>query len=264
MEWFDKEKIMSDADSYQIAQALGMDTRRKGNYVFIRCPGHADRIGHEDTKIGNAYLTPKGYHCCACGITVNAIKMVMEYTNCSYAEALEQIAEINGGKEQYYDEEKMNSSRNKNRKRKNTVPKMISYEDQRMIGLNPDYKKTCFPVSYSDVPKKGYKRNEKRGRTCYLKNSFASELQMSLTKLYREDYDTYCGLVVLKCLETIDRYEFVRDHLTDICFFCPELNSEDMQIGLKYVIKKDCDHLWDIINILMSSDHTVHKKKGAA
>lgn len=261
-EWFDKDKIMRDADPYQIALSIGMETKKKGKYVFIRCPGHAKRLGHEDAHMGNAYLTRKGYYCHSCGKAVDAITMVMEYLGCDYAEALSTIADINGNREMYYDDEKMDYNTNKKaKKEKMKHPPMISHEEQLLIGLCPKYERTKIPISFSSYGKDGYERYDIKSCTGYLKYSTNPEDRMNLSSLYKEDYDMYRCLIARKCLEAIDKYENTIKLLPEYGKLFPALATADMQIGLQYVLTQYCKKIWKILDNLFPQ--TTQRNKAA-
>ena len=73
--YYDIQAIANNCDTEVVANAIGMEVS-KGK---IRCPGHLDRLGKYDNRISNAVLTKNGYHCFACGCSVNVFNMVMEH-----------------------------------------------------------------------------------------------------------------------------------------------------------------------------------------
>ena len=91
----DIRKLCMEADAEVVADYIQMDTRRKGKYTYILCPGHEKRLGHPDVNIGNCVLKENGYYCWACGTFVSTHDMVMEYTGCSSDEAYTIMAEAN-------------------------------------------------------------------------------------------------------------------------------------------------------------------------
>ena len=116
--WYDADKIIRESNSLNVAKALGMEIRKRGKVYNIFCPGHKMRSHKEDRHMGNAYLTPHGYKCEACGVCVNTVKMAMEVAGFNYKEALEFVADVNGGREFYYDEEKNKDNYSYDKKKK--------------------------------------------------------------------------------------------------------------------------------------------------
>lgn len=101
MAFYDEERILEDANAVSVAEYLGMEIRRSASRYQIYCPGHLNRLGKEDKKMGSCFLTPKGYHCYACDKTVSLPNMVMEVEGCDYKEALGIIADSLGGRDHY-------------------------------------------------------------------------------------------------------------------------------------------------------------------
>ena len=95
----DKQALLAEANAIDVAKYIGMDVVHRGANYFIPCPGHKKRLGREDTTIGNCVLYPNGYRCMACDpdVTHDVFDMVQEFTNCSFPEALQTVAEIYGG-----------------------------------------------------------------------------------------------------------------------------------------------------------------------
>ena len=56
----DIRKLCMEADAEVVADYIQMDTRRKGKYTYILCPGHEKRLGHPDVNIGNCVLKENG------------------------------------------------------------------------------------------------------------------------------------------------------------------------------------------------------------
>ena len=122
----DKEYLLSEVDGYSVAEYLGMEIVKRGANHCIICPGHEKRLGKIDARIGNAVLTKKGYRCFACGKSVNAIDMTMEYTGCTYPEALNIVADACGGRNIF----ELKDGAQQNEKR---LP--LSADDLELIGL---------------------------------------------------------------------------------------------------------------------------------
>lgn len=92
----DIKAINDCSTAYEVARYIGIEMEQKGNYTMIRCPGHRLRLGKDDGKIGNAWLTKHGYTCKACNVFVNTHDMVMEFLNCDSHEAYITMANAMG------------------------------------------------------------------------------------------------------------------------------------------------------------------------
>lgn len=101
MAYYDKDRLLEEADSETIVEYLDIDTYRSGSNTFILCPGHQKILGKEDTNFGSCVLMPKGYYCFACKHKASLETMVMEIKNTSYQEALGIIGDALGGREKY-------------------------------------------------------------------------------------------------------------------------------------------------------------------
>jgi hypothetical protein len=127
--FYDAKRIVEDADVENVAEYLDMEMSRSGSVIRIKCPGHFKRLGKEDNNFGSCMLTERGYYCFACQKAVDVIEMVEEFKNCSYIEALETIADANGGREQYVVNGKIEDIPLENK------VKVLSNEDLEIIGL---------------------------------------------------------------------------------------------------------------------------------
>lgn len=156
---YDRDEIVRDADSLQVAHALGMETRFSGQYVQIKCPGHLKRLGRPDRNFGSAWLTKHGYYCAACGKGGNVIDMVMEHSDLPFRDAIKFIAECNGGLDQYIIEEEdldefedQTDEQSLLRPRKSQV-RCIKYDEQKLIGLSLNYQERHPVLIFSEDPK---------------------------------------------------------------------------------------------------------------
>lgn len=204
---YDRERIIDDADSYSVARHIGMNIVTKGKYNFILCPGHNNNLGKSDQKFGSCVLTPKGYKCFACEKTVGLIDMTMEYTGCSYPDALATIGDANGGRENYI------ISKGTCEKPE-TLP--LSNDDLALIGLatKSEEKSTCNIVLVSDV-----KPTLRKGQTlekvlwfnddnepCVYYQVQEYQPNQSLLSLYRENREFYNSLVLNKAKDAMEHY----------------------------------------------------------
>ena len=247
--FYDKDRILEDSNALLVAQALHMQVVKKGKNHFIPCPGHLARKGHIDHNIGNAYLTQRGYYCSSCGEFVNNIKMVMEVENFSYSEALEFVADVNGGKEFYIDEARTQEANQWNESsdtdsvkaeaemsRKRNQIKMITWQEQQLIGLAPcSYESQYFPIQvYFEKPKEETMLFSKfSGNTeTWKKEWIVSDRSqgMSLAKLYNEDYEAYLWLVVEKCSGVLKILKEAEEPLSKSC--------HEFSVNLYYIFRK--------------------------
>lgn len=100
----DIQKLVTSIDAVTVAEGIGMDIKRKGNYNFILCPGHAKELGYSDTNASNCVLTAKGYHCFGCNLTKNMFVMVQEYLGVDFPHALRIVADLAGGMDAFSSE----------------------------------------------------------------------------------------------------------------------------------------------------------------
>ena len=112
MAFYDKDRLLEEANAQMVAEYLGMEMQYKGGNIQIKCPGHLKRLGKEDNNFGSCVLTEKGYHCFACHKTVGLINMVIEVEDLEnrsdemtssdiFNEALGIIGDALGGREIY-------------------------------------------------------------------------------------------------------------------------------------------------------------------
>lgn len=60
MAYYDGERILSDADTVDVAEYIGLDVIRRGKNNLIKCPGHLKRLHREDNNFGSCILTDHG------------------------------------------------------------------------------------------------------------------------------------------------------------------------------------------------------------
>ena len=193
---YDVEALLDEADSLSVANYLGMEVVKKGSNYCIPCPGHEERLGKPDRKIGNCILTPKGYHCFACCERVGLINMVMEYTGCQYKEALTIIGDACGGAELFV----------KNGQIRKKQP--LSQNDLTLIGLKPYCGKTIYETINSckyitEVPKNMQYTETEKGELLVTGRKEGFSLEM----LFELDEKSYNSLILRKSQEAIAKYE---------------------------------------------------------
>ena len=249
---YDANRIIEDADPFEVVQATNIEWQKKGKNVFIRCPGHLNRIGKEDQHVNNAWLTKHGYFCSVCGVAVNTVSMVMEARNCTYREALEFVADLNGGRELYVDKDSTTNFQTDKifapygtydySKKQDKKCKMLPWNLQDEIGLNIGSNKSFYPIfCYTDKPEENA---EKTGRIDIEGNIEYEWLvmdrtkKMSLADLYKDDYEAYLWLITSKCEE---RLEIINDCLKH---FSSQTN--EFCVNMKYVLTQKADFVKNI------------------
>lgn len=208
MAFYDKEKILEEANSLMVIEYLGVDYITKGSYVYIKCPGHLERLGKEDANFGNCVLTEKGYHCFACNVTVNMIDMVKEIEECDYAEALGIIGDALGGRNNYIisGEAVYSESREKT----------LSQYDFELLGLKSNVsideiafvsnnKKMIIEEGYIPKIPDNCKDND-----LYFATKHKS---YSLRLLKNESPSLYYSIVKNKAKESMDKYQYMIDNV---------------------------------------------------
>lgn len=79
----------AEIDARDVAERLGLEGRRSGSNIAIRCPVHDDRSP-------SCYVYANGYKCFACGASGSVIDLVMAVRSVAFGEAVDWIAEATG------------------------------------------------------------------------------------------------------------------------------------------------------------------------
>lgn len=180
----DVRKLMDAADAETVAEYMGMQVVHKGRYNYIKCPGHIHRLGKEDTHIGNAVLTRRGYRCYACGEFVPLPQMVMEYMQCSKADAYSIIAKAMGGEFLFDDAA--------DTKQLKFPALRLTEREAAVLGLYPQFQVTVKPTSESDAA-----------------------ITDGLFRLYRENAHLYYKLIYSKSDEAYKTYKEMKAKYAD-------------------------------------------------
>ena len=191
----ERDYLLSEADGFTVAEYLGMEILKRGSRHYILCPGHEKRLGKQDMRMGNAVLTNKGYHCYACNKSVNVIDMTMEYTGCSYPEALNMIADACGGRSIFEID-------GNNQPKAKRLP--LSPIDLELIGLSSSGKSTpIINVSTTMVEndEDTFVRQSDDKYFVYQRNN------VSLTTLYQTDLAAYNHLIAEKAKIAMETYK---------------------------------------------------------
>ena len=262
MAFYDEERILEDADSLSVAEYLGLEIRNAGKRHQIYCPGHLERLGKVDSRMGSCYLLEdgsriKGYHCYACDKTVSLPNMVMEIEDCDYKEALGIIADSIGGREHY-----MTSGSGKDFEERE---KILSEQDLKVIGLLTAVSFDSVMNAYSskeeiqEVNKKNQESDDEDVAhiTLSAKTDTSASLEtptylavhhqtISLKSIFQEDPEFYYYLVRTKAKESMDKYKAWAD-----CLNNPESKEyELLKYSLDYIdIEFDSEAVYDFEQI---------------
>jgi hypothetical protein len=180
----DKRRLIEDADAFLVAEALGIEMRRKGNKISILCPSHDDR------HFGNCVLDERGYKCFACGDRGDVIDLVMKTLNAGFVDACEVVAETCGGAEHYM-------SGKTPSKRDGAITK----KEAALIGLDPGPVRvaryvTDDPDEAEAFAEQGSAYREDDG--IYV--VYAADRGNPFTELFEEDEDLYRSVIADKCV----------------------------------------------------------------
>jgi len=100
---WDLDRLMSDANAFDVAERIGMRTKRCGSSTYGECVSGS----HKESQINHMQLFRDGCKCYSCGAAHNIYGMVRAYfTNVvgrslDHDEICSLIAETCGGEEQY-------------------------------------------------------------------------------------------------------------------------------------------------------------------
>ncbi len=77
-------EVIDYGEPADVCDALGIEMRKSGSHIFIRCPSHMRILGKEDKKPTNCILTRKGYKCYACGASGDWLRMSADFLEMPY------------------------------------------------------------------------------------------------------------------------------------------------------------------------------------
>lgn len=192
---YDLDLLIEAADPLEIAEAIGMETKRNGKNVYCCCPSHKRVLGREDNNIGNCVLTPHGYHCFACGTSGDVFQMVQDFLGCPFPEAVKKVAIITGGSFKSFEDGK----------KREELP--FNAEDLELIGLTTlanhkgDAGKEVIGVSrYRPTSGAYFRRGDE-----YI--SYASVKRITLNQLFETDKTLYYKLIADNARISLKKYE---------------------------------------------------------
>ncbi len=155
---YDRDRIIAESSGLAVASALGVPMKRSGSHYFVPCPVHLKNLGKEDKKLGNCWITKHGCRCAACDENVSVIEWTMQVRACSFVEALEFVADVNGGRQNYIIEDDRSRAKTKEStvgdkktgsspSPKSILPKPLTWEEQKVLGLTPGFGGDFYPVA---------------------------------------------------------------------------------------------------------------------
>lgn len=227
--YYDIEKL-KEVDIVNVAEFLNIaidhnDYGYKGKRrIKILCPAH------NDAHFGSCFIFDNSFHCFACGAHGNVINLAMHVVG-DFKKACEIVAQVGGGADLF-------TGNNNNKEFK--IFKFLKREEHKLIGLN---QKPLFTFSGDSEPhhyewfpdeNNGYEIAE------YLAD------RDPLRTLAKDEPQVYEGLVLNKCLETIDYYKRI------IKILRREISPSDAgEIEkIHYEIAEKCGGVMDLIKIL--------------
>ncbi len=214
---WDLERLIGDADSFNIAASIGMETRRFGAVTYVRCPAGT----HPETRINHAKLFRNGCKCFSCGQSYSSYGMVKAYmenilgNNISHDEICTILADSTGAGESEY------LIRGSEKTKGKRFP--LSKEELELIGLSPKPAPRVIK-SYRDC------KDELHQETCgdgYAMTAAASGI--SIFSLYREDEEMFWELVQDKSKEA---YKAATAWMVDTILDLPLAEIKKHQNGL--------------------------------
>lgn len=222
--YYDIEKIKEHLKPIDIITELQVLYKRKGNNLFILCPGptHEIETGSPDEHIGNCILGDtfrNAYYCFGCGARGNAFTLIAHLLGLdlekNFNEILSVAADICGGSHLY--EMNSNSQNKVSHKRKEKNINLLTKSQLDIIGLGnssyPTIYTECFSGKFDSngalenlTKDLNYKNLDPLGfpEVSYLESK---GLNYSLTNLLNEDFETYAWLVSNKSKEAMLRYK---------------------------------------------------------
>jgi hypothetical protein len=203
---FDLSALKAEAEPLSIAEALGLQTQKRGNRISILCPSHSD------THFGNCHLTETGYKCYACGAHGDVFAMVQTVKNVGFNEAVEFVANMYGGVGRY----ELDGGNSREWK-----PRAITADECRKIGLvnNPIFLK--IGETYYNAPEynNGLFKTELIVKSleddCPRYAIYELAERNPIQTLYDTDSAAYTALVKENCKKTIAKYSLLMQKIKD-------------------------------------------------
>lgn len=206
---WDLDRLLSNADAFDVADRIGMRKKRCGSSTYVECVEGT----HKETNINHNQLFRDGCHCYSCGASHNVYGMVRDYYRNIVGISLEHddicslIAETCGGEDEYLITPVHSGAKKKR------FP--LTKEELEAIGLTSDSRRARRIVSYTED-----KDDEHREP---LSDGYAATEMLppvSIYSLYREDEELFREIVGGKIKETIEKcragYQVFKDAKDDL------------------------------------------------
>ena len=142
--YWDLDRLMSDANAFDVAERIGIRKKRAGSTYYIECVSGT----HSETRLNHCQIFRDGCHCYSCGASHNTYGMVKEYYSNVVGRSLDHdeicsiIADTCGGEDRYIIRDKDANEVKK--------PFPLTEEELDFIGLAPKSTRARAIVSYSD------------------------------------------------------------------------------------------------------------------
>lgn len=188
------QRLKDEANIALVIQHLQIPVTKKGAAYFIPCPNP----NHLDEHATNCYYKDgwNNVYCCACGISIQAIDLIMNTLGCSYGEAADYLWEIEGRPDWYYE--------GKDQREKERFS--LTREEAELLGLHLSGKAIC-PKSIDSIKEKLSSSEE------YYQKEVDDYLKCSVYRLRWNDFMSekqFFQLVHNKCCE---KYSCLQDSL---------------------------------------------------
>jgi len=217
-------ELVDYGNAEEVARKIGIETRRVGSKIAIRCPSHIKMVGHQDRHIGNCFLSAKGYICYSCGAKGNFVKMAADFWDLPY-ESIEDKKNISKqvAQDVYPEIAKQvyaAKSDSKNRMVKRTAP-ILTDEEIKTIGM-------VVSVYTKDIDIKRFIEEEKEREEfgCYTAREFM-----------KEDPEGYSIMALGKAYERnkslVSIYKILREKNSDMAGALVEMINETRKICSK-------------------------------
>lgn len=193
--YWDLDKLMDNADAFDVADHIGMKINRCGGAAYVECVSGT----HRETRLNHNQLFHDGCHCYSCGASHNVYGMVRDYyrnvvgTPLDHDDICSLIAETCGGEDEYLVQNDMPS--------KKQAPFPLTKEELEMIGLSSSRTRARKIRSFQE-----YKDDVHRdliGCEGYAETEMLPP--MNIYTLYQENRELFYEIVRGKIIETMGR-----------------------------------------------------------
>lgn len=227
MSLYDKQKLIEDVDVALLLNYAGIEHRRSGQTIYIRCPDH----DHIEKIIDNCQILGKGYLCHSCGGRGDVFSLIMKSLNVDFKTAANMVVECcDGFKDDYF-------LTKTSAKFKRSIP-FLSKEQLTLLDLHNGPVEVDFRTEIDNVPEEKYSRvlEMEENEDFYVLKKCV--IPNPLMELYKHNFAEYKRMIADKAKERISLYE--------------EMLSESMKYTsseLVEVIKSIIDELKEIVII---------------